>query len=199
MQAQLERNGIAPTIELPAPATNEVNDTTAPVIPPNGTVALTSTGETALPSAPEPATNKSVEEMTSLERMEHFKALADAELLNAKTDLADDLKKVIGAIKLLNTHGQNGVLADPLFEEAATFLKLQLNPHPENAGQGESGEQSQSRRVDAVVRRLLLVNAPMTESEIIKALPHFDEDRIRKTLKNRSAGKTPGFKCENNK
>ena len=187
--------------ELNTTTEHQVHATIAPATPPNGARALDTTSEAVPLLPPIPTASKSIEEMTPLERMEHFNKLALAELVNAKNDLADDLKKVIGAIKLLNIHGQKGVLADSLFEEEATFLKLQLNPQPESAGeeQSENADQPKSKRVDAVVRQLLKANAPMTESEIIKELPDFDADKIKKTLKNRSEGKTPCFKCDNNK
>jgi hypothetical protein len=187
--------------ELNTTTEHQVPVSIAPATPPNGAVISDATGEVAPLLPPIPVASKSFEEMTSLEKMEHFNALAYSELLNAKHDLADDLKKVIGAIKSLNVHGHNGVFADPLFQEEATFLKAQLSPQPEpaSAGQSNNAGQPESKRVDAVVRRLLKANAPMTESEIIKELPDFDADKIRKTLKNRSAGKTPCFKCDNNK
>ena len=187
--------------ELNTTTEHQVLATIAPAMPPNGAIILDTTGEAAPLLPPIPTAVKSFDDLTLLEKVEHHKYAIEGLLGQIKLDLADNLKKAVGAIKSLNTHGAANVLSDPLLDDVATFLKGQLNlqPEPEKEDQADSGEKTASNRVDAVVRRLLMANAPMTEAEIIKALPAFAEERIKKTLKNRSEGKTPCFKCDNNK
>jgi hypothetical protein len=147
------------------------------------------------------ASDKPIEDMTPLERVERYETLIADELHKVKNDLATDLNNVIGALKSLCAHGQNNVLSDPSFEEPVKYLQLQLNPHFGAASpqQPDSATKSKSTRVDAKVRQLLEEKGALTEHEIIQSLPDYRLERIQSTLRNRSVGKKACFKFENNK
>ena len=145
---------------------------------------------------------KSIEDMTPLERHDHYTSLATKELQNVRTDLAMHLKNVVGAIKSLSVRGQSNVLTDPLFEEQVNFLKSQFRQRTPDLTEipNEAENQSKKKRIDSKLRELLQKNGPLSESEIFKQLTDdYPKDKIKNCLTKHSTGKQHKFKLENNK